>query len=361
MPVRLSASARRGFTLIEIMVALVIFSVLMTSLFASFRTGMQAYSMSAEHADQQQLGRFAINQVADDLHNIYYKPESQYNVARRQQEAMLDEQNANLRSASGRTDVIDENLPDLGPPVDLSFTGQDSGEIDQLSLVRSLPFSIENPPGMWGLGRITYYVIDGKLYRAIDDIRQPETDEDGNMIPKATRPQVEKLAENCVGFDLKYGYYYDEEFALADSWDSSASQYRNPETEEDDDVLGTMGENASDDVQSVGAAAALSQTLQQQQQQQRADDLPGWIELTFKFAPDMEKPEQFRTYKQTIVMNNKYAMETYVPEDEQDELKGARADSQADRRQDRNSSAASGSGSRSGSSGSGSRSSRGSR
>jgi prepilin-type N-terminal cleavage/methylation domain-containing protein len=59
--IRAFSSRRRGFTLIEIMVALVIFSVLMTSLFFSFRTGMQAYSMSTEHADQQQLGRYAIN------------------------------------------------------------------------------------------------------------------------------------------------------------------------------------------------------------------------------------------------------------------------------------------------------------
>jgi len=323
---------RRAFTLVEILVAVVIFSILIVSLFASFRTGMQAFSMATEHTDQQQLGRYAINQVSQDLHNIFYKPESQYNVARRQQEALLDEQNSTARQGSAREDVIDENMPDLGPPVDLSFTGQDSGEVDQLSLVRRVPFSIENPTSMWGLARITYYVIDDTLYRAVDDVLQPETDEDGNMIPKPTRARVEKLAENCVGFDLKYGYFYEEQYGIAESWDSSASQYRNPPTEEDDDIVGTLGQNASDDVQSAGAAGALSQTLQQQQQQQRADDLPGWIELTFKFAPDKEKPEQHRTYKQTIVMNHKYAQETYVPEDERDQLMGARADSRSENR-----------------------------
>jgi len=169
---RLSAMNRRAFTLVEIMVAVVIFAIMMTALFASFRTGMQAYSMGTEHTSQQQLGRYAVNQVAQDLRNIYYKPESQYNVARRQQEAMLDASEDGLESGAG--DVVDENLPDLGPPIDLSFTGQDGGDIDQLSLVRRLGFNPNDASPLWGLGRVTYYVIDGNLYRAIDDITRPE-------------------------------------------------------------------------------------------------------------------------------------------------------------------------------------------
>lgn len=325
---RLSSRAR-AFTLIEIMVAMVIFTIMMTALFASFRTGMRAYSMGTEHAEQQQLGRFAINQVGDDMHNIYYKPESEYNVARRQQESMI-EANDDMTGRAGREDVIDENLPDIGPPIDLSFTGEDGGEVDQLSLVRYMGYS----PDFWSLARITYYVVDGTLYRAIDDITRPETDEDGNVIPKTTTPQIDKLAENCVGFDLKYGYYYDEEWLLADSWDSSASQYRNPPEEDEDDVHGTMGRDASGDVQSGGIAGALSQQVRQQQEQERSDHLPGWVELTFRFATDAENPESARMYRQTIVMNNKYAMETYVPNDEDEELQGARAGSDRDRDRD---------------------------
>lgn len=326
MSQRFAKRATRAFTLIEVMVAMVIFSIMMTALFAAFRTGMRAYTMGTEHAAQQQLGRFAVNKLSEDMHNIYYKPESQYNVARRQQEAETDANDANLQTASGR-DVIDENLPDLGPPIDLSFTGEDSGETDQLSLVRYMGFSLDDTQPLWSLGRITYYVVDGSLYRAVDDITKPETDEDGNIIPKTTTPQVDKLAENCVGFNLKYGYYYDDDWLLADSWDSAASEYRNPPEDEDDDIVSTMGPNASRDVVNTGAAGALATQVQQQEKQSRSDDLPGWVEVTFKFATDMDNPEGAQTYRQTIVMNNKYAMETYVPNDEDDELKGARANS----------------------------------
>ncbi len=331
----LSLYRRSGFTLIEIMVAMVIFTIMMTALFTSFRTGMKAYSMGTQHAEQQQLGRYAVNQLVQDLRNIYYKPESEYNIARRQQEALMDANNLDLASASGR-DVIDENMPDIGPPIDLSFTGEDGGEVDQISLVRQVGFSNEDSRPLWSLGRITYYVKDGNLYRAIDDITEPETDEDGYLIPKPYPPKVDKLAENCVGFDLKYGYYFEEDWYLADSWDSSASQYRNPpQDDEDEDVVGTLGENASEDVvQSGAASAALAQMVEQQQEQKRADDLPGWIELTFKFAEDMENPESARTYSQTILMYNKYAVETYVPEEDEDILEGARSGSRRNRERD---------------------------
>ena len=320
---RLSAR-RRAFTLIEIMVAVVIFAIMMTALFASFRAGMRAYTMGTNHNNQQQLGRYAVNAVATDIRNIFYKPESQYNVARRQQEAMLDANNQGLETAAGR-DVVDENLPDVGPPIDLSFTGEDGGELDQLSFVRHLGLSLDDERPLWGLARITYYVIDGNLYRAMDDITKPETDEDGNVIPKTTRPQVDKLAENCVGFDVHYGYYYDEDYHLAESWDSNSAQFRNPPEEDDEDVQSTMGTNASPDIEQGGMAGGLSQQVQQQEEQQRADDLPGWLEETFSFARDKENPEQKVTYKQTIVLAQKYANETYVPQDEDDELKGARA------------------------------------
>ncbi len=330
---------RSAFTLIEIMVGLVIFAIMMTALFASFRTGMRAYTMGQEHTQQQQIGRYAVNQVSQDLRNIYYKPESQYNVARRQQESMIDANEEGLETASGR-DVVEENLPDVGPPIDLSFTGEDGGEVDQLSMVRRMPFSLDENRPLWGLARITYYVNEGNLYRAIDDITRPETDEDGNVIPKPYPPQIDKLAENCVGFDLKYGYYNDEEWLMADSWDSNASQYRNPpdEDEEDDDILNTVGDNVSEDIDQSGVAGALQNAVQQQEEQERADDLPGWVELTFHFITDPEKPDSKRKYSQTVLMYNKYSMETYLPEDmDEDLLRGARANSQNANRGNNNS------------------------
>jgi len=389
LPRRLSNYCRRGFTLIEIMVAMTIFAILMSSLYASLRMGMKTYAMGTAHAEEQQAGRYAVNQIAGDMRNIYYKPESQYNVTRRQREALLDQQNDQLQQAGGTDmtgssrrnstssrrnsagansssasglggadmgdDQVDENLPEMGPPIDLSFKGEDDGDTDRLSLVRRESDLDGKEHTMWGLERVTYYVANGNLYRAVDDITLPDTDEDGNDIPKPYPPRVDKLASNCVGFDLKYGYYHDKEYSLADSWDSRANQYRNPPTDDESD--GSVSDPTSGNMANVSgtaASAVLSQQLQQQQQQDAEDDLPGWVELTFKFAPDPKHEERQRVYKQTMLLYNKYSVETYVPPDDDDTDMDSRRQTSREARNGNDSSA-------SGSSGRSSRSSRSSR
>lgn len=309
-------SARRGFTLIEILVAMVIFSLVLASLFTAFRTGIKAYDLGVTHAEAQQTGRFAVNQLANDIRNVFYKTASSYNVTRRQREALLEQQEQQqlqMGNRSGKPDAqIDENLPELGPAIDLSFMGEDSGNVDQLSFVRLQgPKKGEDRP-LWGLERVRFFVSNDCLYRSTEDVTAPETDENGNEIPKPVPPHIDKIANNCTGFDVKYGYFFEGEYHLADSWDSNASQYRNPVSDDDQDS------------QVVNPSGGTVVNPNGQQQQQKADDLPGWMEVTFKFA-DPRKTERERVYKQTMLMYNKFAEETYEPPDDTEEaVRGSR-------------------------------------
>lgn len=320
-------SPRSGFTLIEIIVAITILAIIMVALLAAFQTGMKAFDLGSKHGEQQQVGRYAVNTVSKDLRTIFYKPENEYNVARRQVES-LSEQN---QEVTGRSDKdsektskdsldIDQNLPDVGPAIDLKFKGDDGGDTDHLSFVVRLGYKEGQEQVRWNLARVDYYVEDGMLYRSIDDITAPEVDEDGNEIPKLTPPQVDKIASNCVGFDVQYGYYYDKAYHLAESWDSSASQYRNPETDEDEEagIIDPLKNPEKAGVVSSGAAAAAVTSANQQNQMQTQDNLPGWVKVTFRFAPDMKSPERYRTYQQTILLYNRSAVETYVPTDDED-------------------------------------------
>lgn len=315
-------NSSRAFTLIEIMVAMTIFGIVMASLFTSFRTGIKAYEMGTTHAEAQQAGRYAINQVGQDLRNIFYKKQNAYNVTRRQREALLEEREKQALQSGSRNEQVDENLPELGPPIDLSFMGEDGGETDQLSLVRQHGTQQSEDRPLWGLTRVRYYVSNNSLFRSVEDITAPETDEEGNEIPKAIPPRVDKIANHCKSFDLKYGYYFDGKYLTAEGWDSNASEYRNPPEEEDEDITDPAGATTAG---GTNGTAATQNTAAGQlgQQQQQADELPAWVEVTFTFT-DPRKVERERIYKQTILMYNKESQETYLPEDDEGDANARR-------------------------------------
>ncbi len=299
-----TAPGRRAFTLIEIMVAMVIFSLVMASLFASFRAAVKSYDLGITRSEGDQGMRFAISQVTDDLRNVFYRNPNSYNVNRRQREQMAAARDAKLlKSGAAGRQAEDPALPDLGPPIDLTFRSSDGGDNDQISFVRQQTMKHGEDRKPWGLGRVGYLIKDNALYRTLDDVMAPETDEYGNEIPKETRPAEEKIATNVKAVDFKFGYWHDGEWLTAPDWDSNAPRYRNP-YEEDPDKDKAQGQGQPE------LPADQAALIQQQEQAQRADDLPAWVEITFTFL-DPNRPESERKLRQVVQMTA--AQETYVP------------------------------------------------
>jgi len=67
-----------GFTLVEVMTAMLIFASAMGSLYLSFRTGMMAYRESEERATLFREGRRAINYMAEELRCAFIAPENEH-------------------------------------------------------------------------------------------------------------------------------------------------------------------------------------------------------------------------------------------------------------------------------------------
>ncbi|MGC8740137.1 MAG: prepilin-type N-terminal cleavage/methylation domain-containing protein [Candidatus Sumerlaeaceae bacterium] len=308
------AIRRKAFTLMEIMVAVVIFSLVVSSLVVSFRTGVKAYDIGATHAELDQTIRFVTSQVAEDLRNVFYRQPWTYNVTRNQREELLAQREQQLQASGARTELLeDESLPDLGPRIDLSFRAKDNGDQDELSFVRVQNENAPETRKPFGLARVRYFLIDGSLYRAVDDVIAPEVDEFGNEIPKPVPPVMDKLANNVKSVDLKFGYYYDGEWLLADDWDSDAAQYRNPsdEAEEKGKItqFGASGSNRSaSDAQAQGTTTGGYTATTQR----RTDDLPAWVEITYTFT-DPKKAEKERKFRQVIQIYS--SQETYLPPD----------------------------------------------
>jgi len=289
--------SRHGFTLIEVMVATVILSLVMGSLVMTFQTAMKAYSLGMGHAESEQTARFVMNQIVDDLRNLFYKPASQYNVVRRQREQMIEQQiKQALQSGMTEAEISEEfALEDLGPEIDLSFRGEDNGDSDDLTFVRLQHLTRREDRKMWGLARVRYAIEGGELVRSLDDVLAPEVDDNGNEIPKPVEPVKERLARGVEGFDVKYGYYYGGEWYSAPDWNSNENRYRNPR--EDDDEVGVSG--------ITDPNRALEQA-----QNMPPDNVPAWVEVSVVFR-DMKNPERKRTYRQVVQLPQ--SQETYIP------------------------------------------------
>ena len=226
---------RAGFTLLEVLVAMVILGLVLSSLYLTFKTGMRAYDIGATHSEGAQAVRYTVAQLQDDLRNLYYKDANLYNVTRRQREALKVRLEQQQLQSGSKASLIDPSMePELGPKIDLSFVAADKDQEDEVTFVRLQNFKHAENRKMWGLARIHYYVANNALYRSIDDIMMADTDEDGNEIPKANPPQVDKIANNVKSMDMKFGYYYDGEWETAPDWDSNACRYRNPAEEDEE-------------------------------------------------------------------------------------------------------------------------------
>jgi len=300
----------QAFTLMEIMVAMVIFGLVLSSLVVSFRTGVKAYDIGATHAELDQTVRFVTSQMASDLRNVFYKEPWTYNVTRNQREQLREQREQQLAESGAKVDLLDDDQwQELGPRVDLGFRGRDNGETDDLTFARQQNENAPETRRTFGLVRVRYFVVDGSLYRATDDVIAPEVDDNGNEIPKAVPPVVEKLASNVKAFDLKFGYYYDGEWVLADDWDSDTARYRNPPDDDEDTELNSsssFGKSRTDEP-TVTTTGGYNAT---QSSQRITDNLPAWVEINYVFT-DPKKEEKEKKFHQIVQLYP--SQETYLP------------------------------------------------
>ncbi len=181
---------RKGFTLLEMMVTLLILAVVLTTLFASYNITFRTITGSERIAAIYDNARVALERMGDDIEGACLP-------------MMLDEQ----RASSG-----------IGT-YDKSFVGEekldDGRRADRLSFVSHSHARLRSDDLVFGLAKISYFVRpeeQGKgftLYREEFPLLSRASSSSYGMLP---------LCEGLYSFKLSY---FDETGRQSDHWDFS--------------------------------------------------------------------------------------------------------------------------------------------
>lgn len=304
-----------GFTLLEVMLATLIFSIVVSAVYMSFRVGMNAYRASDERKELLQEGRFTIQTLSRDLQCVYYMPETNYNQAIRRQLERLEQlrrqsidEGISLdeliykefeRRGGGGDDAYEEDPFDpytWGIPIDLKFSGVNNGDTDSIEFVRHQYNDgiIMSEP--WALERVKYFVKGDDLLREGSVIFQPPLDKEGNPVSTPAPPR-EVISQGVEKFDVKYGFFSQGEWREAEDWRSEERKYRNPMPELDPE------------------APDYQQRLIEERRKP-ADGLPGYVFIKMRLV-NKEKGGRKMEFQSLIRLPS--AQETHIPPKEEEE------------------------------------------
>lgn len=313
-----------AFTLLEVLIAVVIFSIVMTALYSTFRVGLKAYRAGMDNMDEMQQARFIFDAVTRDVRAIYYLDESAYNVQanmrintfrkeylKNLQEGNEDEFLANydtdMASLLGKEDAdVKENPYNLGISIDLSMRGDDKDDKDTISFVRYQMNEIDMAPEPWGLARVSWTVENERLIRKEKSVFVGERNLDGEEVDPVP-DRIDIIGKNIVSFNIKYGYFCADQWLEAPDWDSSDIFYRNPTPDIDPE------DSEYDNVEK------MRQTLPQ-------DGIPAYMKIEITIADSKEKAktediEGRRPRTFSTIVNFPSSQENFIPVlDEDSEL-----------------------------------------
>lgn len=189
---RISGQAEHGMTLIEILVAIFIFAIAMTTIFGSFNSVMGQVGIIEEKTAAYEMGKTCLNQIISDMSAIHVSLYPNY-------------------SPPDISDDPDRHLV-AGESASL-----DGGEFSGIRFSADAHLPMEGNAGT-GVAQIAYYVRqtkDGGQALCRSDMLYPYG-------PVEENEKDPMLCKNLIGFRL---LYYDEEGAEYERWDSDSDEF----------------------------------------------------------------------------------------------------------------------------------------
>lgn len=322
--------------MIEMILAATIFAIVTTAVFGVFRTGTRAYESSTRDSAVLQRARYVFDSLERDIAMVFYRDETSYNQANR---ALIEEYQRMMFQAEENDDWDeferrfgpreDRDNPEgdpnyVGNPfergklIDLQFIGMDSGDGDGLTFAVQEPLGKGSRNLTWGLARVEYSVQSGVMIRGLETIEAAPRDWMGEVLPREEPPDYSILAEGVVAFNLRYGFWFDNQWYEVEGWESNGRTLRNATA-----LMGTYDEN---EFANRSQAAGIDTTeawnaLLDDMENQPLNRLPAYVRAELVIA-DPKNPKRTSTF--TRLFRVPGSQETWLPnmnlEDEEQEM-----------------------------------------
>jgi len=306
-----------GFTVLELMMAITVFSLVSVAVFMVFKTGTETYAFSSRDAQTLQRARYVFDTVERDIRHIFYRPEDSYN--RELQEEITAFQEALERVEVGELEPrefeemygeegVKENPFERGRLIDLQMFGEDGGERDSLTFATQIPLREGEPYSMWGIARVHYSVDGDFLIRSRESVEaQPRTWTGEIDRSRAQEPTHTIVSRGVKKFDLSFGFWNDHQWFEAPFWSSNTRTFRSSgnilgEYEFDEDEENPLGQTGNN--------------INPAQQQIPFDGLPTWVRLDVAIA---DPENDARLMHMSRIFRVPGSMETWVENQTLDE------------------------------------------
>jgi len=294
----------KGFTLIEVLVAAVIFSLVMTALYTTYTTGLNSYERSQRNREMQQNARAIFDLISRDVRSIYWRNSTEYNVLSPQEELKLT--NLGFSDYDEKKDDDDSSPSYEYLTYDLSFNGTPNS----LSFVRYQSNIVTSQREIMNLARIEYSLKDGTLLRSIKDTIKTQSynyytgEKRGKNVDEDIEDQTqmgEIVAKGIKEINLKYLYFSDGSWHWTESWNSESNVYRNPVENEETEEKSTIEQLGGDPLQTMKSENIIP------------DGLPSCIEVTL-VVQNRTNEKIIKKYQTLIDIPT--ALETWIKKEE---------------------------------------------
>jgi general secretion pathway protein J len=195
-----TSNQQRGFTLLELLIAIFIFAIIVTTIFGSFTAVFSNTESIDRGIDQYEMAKNCFERMIVDLHSVYVAVEPEY-----------------IRPTLGGNDDPDPYRM-IG---DVSYAG--TGSFSRFRFASRTHVSLEGDV-QDGIAEIVYYVQstgendDEYVLRRADSLYPYKRFDGKNFEENAADPV---LCENIKSLEFKY---YDDEDTEYDRWDSESEE-----------------------------------------------------------------------------------------------------------------------------------------